>query len=250
MYDLDLLIEAADPLEIAEAIGMETKRNGKNVYCCCPSHKRVLGREDNNIGNCVLTPHGYHCFACGTSGDVFQMVQDFLGCPFPEAVKKVAIITGGSFKSFEDGKKREELPFNAEDLELIGLTTLANHKGDAGKEVIGVSRYRPTSGAYFRRGDEYISYASVKRITLNQLFETDKTLYYKLIADNARISLKKYEDLYQCFENRGCETFDKVYRLLAVNHSLDSKLVTELKNVLLLNIKRTKKILQKAEARC
>lgn len=250
MYNLDFLIESADPVEVAEAIGIETKRLGKNVYCTCPSHQRMLGREDNTVGNCIITPHGYHCFACGASGDVIQMVEDFCGLSFYEAVKTIAKITGVNFSQIRCKTDYKELPFSAEDLELIGLAALSNPKGDAGKTILGASDYRPLSGAFFRRGDEYITYASVKKISLHQVFFEDEKLYYKLISENARIALKKYEDLYSSFQNRGSETFSRLFELLSKSGSIDVKMMAEIKNILLLNMKRVRKILEKAEARC
>ena len=247
MIDKKMLSAHADAIEIARAIGMELKRKGKTMYCTCPSHKKVLGREDNNIGNCVIDARGYHCFACNSSGNVFDMVMDFRECSFSEAVKIVDGLTDGNF-TLDESKNTKMQPFTAKDLELIGLSSLANPKGDAGKEVIGVSESRPLSGTFFRRGSEYVTYIAVPRITLNQLFVEDETLYYQLIADNAKQYIEKYTQTLQAFTNRGSDEFAVVFDLLAENDMLDVEKTTEIKNALLLNIKNANKILKEAQA--
>lgn len=250
-FDLDRLLECADPQEIADAIGLETKRKGRYVFCECPSHRKVLGKPDNEIGNCVLTDHGYHCFACNTSGTVYQMVMDYCNCSFAKAVKIVASNTCGCF-SIDDTvgeKATKKMPFSAEDLELIGLKTLSNPKGDAGREIIGVSYTRPETGVYFRRGDEYVSYAATKRVTLNQLFREDERLYYELIADNAEIYLNKYKALLESFEHRGSREFEVIFNLLVEDGTLDAIQVADIKNALRVNIRRTERILKEAKTK-
>ena len=153
MYNLELLTETVTPEDVAHAIGLEIVKKGKNVYCECPSHRKFLGRADGKVSNCVLNDYGYVCFACGAHGSVFDMVMDYCDISFKEAVKKIADIAGVSETVDKDGIKMKKPPFSAEDLELIGLSSLANPKGDAGKEIIGISDSRPATGAFFRRGN-------------------------------------------------------------------------------------------------
>lgn len=247
MFDLDYLNESADSREIAEAIGMETRRKGKYVFCECPSHKKILGREDHNLGNCILTNHGYHCFACGANGSVFDMVMDFKNCSFFEAVKIVAGLTGGDFTINDEKKEVKRQPFSQDDLELIGLQSFANPKSNAGKEVIGVSKCRPESGVFFRKGDEYVLYSSTKRITLNQLFAEDEKLYYQLIIDNAQNALEDHRILLQAFEDRGNPAYAEAMELLSDMGALNAKTVAEMKNVIRLNIKKIERIIKEAE---
>lgn len=245
MYNVELLVEMADSEDVADAIGLPTKRKGKHVYCECPSHRKVLGREDGNISNCILTDRGYKCFSCGASGDVLQMVMDYCNVPFTKALEVVASVTGGNFKISSSGSAVKKHPFSAEDLALIGMTSVANPEGDAGREIIGVSKFRPETGAFFRRGDEYVLYSTTKRITLNQLFAEDEKMYYSLVKENAEAALEKYKSLHACFNNRSGELFQKVFDILSVEGSVDGSLITEIKNNFLLNIKRVEKILEK-----
>lgn len=249
MYNLDLLTETVTPKDVANAIGLEVVPKGKNVYCECPSHRKYLGRADGKVSNCVLNDYGYVCFACGAHGSIFDMVMDYCDVSFKEAVKKIAAIAGVSETAEEDGTKLKKSPFSAEELELIGLSSLANPKGDAGKEIIGVSKSRPVAGAFFRRGDEYVLYASAKRITLNQLFQEDEKLYFQIVADNAKIYLDKYNEVYAAFDDRSCETFAKVFDLLSCDNTLDSKFVAEVRNAIFLNMRKIQRIYEEAVKR-
>ena len=158
-------------------------------------------------------------------------------------IKIIANVTIGNFRTSGEFSAKKQ-PFSAEDLELIGVTSISNPEGDAGREIIGVSKFRPESNVFFRRGDEYVLYSSVKRITLTQLFIENEKLYYELIKNNAETALVKYRNLYECFNNRGSDLFRKVFNLLSVNGEFDSSIAAEVKNVFLLNIKRVEKILE------
>ena len=239
MSEFDII----DMENIADAIGLPTKKKGKHLYCECPSHRKVLGRDDNNISNCILTDYGYKCFACGTKGDIFQMVMDYCDVPFSRAAQIVYGITGKAPRNSDDSVAKTQ-PFDSNDLELIGITSIANPEGDAGREIIGVSKCRPESNVFFRRGNEYVLYSSVKRITLTQLFVEEEKLYYELIQKNAEVALEKYKNLYSCFNDRGGALFKKVHDLLSVDGEFNSSLAAELKNIFLLNIKRVEKILE------
>lgn len=246
MYDLDSILIAVTPEIVAEHIGLETKRKGRNLFCECPSHRKIVGKPDGEISNCVLYEDGYKCFACGASGNVFDMVKDYCDVPFVEAVKRVAAIAGISENTDKTSERAKKPPFTANELELIGITTVANPNGDAGREIIGLSYTRPEVGSYFRRGDEYVLFASAKRITLNSLFQEDERLYYQLVADNAKIYLDKYETVCAAFDDRSSETFKKVFDLLSCDGNLDSKLVAEVRNVLFLNMRKVERIYKEA----
>lgn len=89
-YDTERLLKDADPVEVAREIGMKIKKETRQakytgILCPNPMHK------DQHFGNCVIWPDGhYECFSCGDKGDVFRMVMQYTGVPFPEAVAIVA----------------------------------------------------------------------------------------------------------------------------------------------------------------
>lgn len=245
MYDTDSLIQSATPQTVAEAIGLSIVRKGSHTYCECPSHEKRLGKKDSNVSNCVLTAHGYHCFSCGAKGDVIQMVMDYCNMPFVKAAELVSSITGGNYTLEEETVKKQ--PFSADELTLIGLTSIANPDGDTGKEILGTSRFRPENRCFFRRGDEYVIYASEKKITLTQLYTESEDIYYTLIEKNAEIALKKYKELLDAFVNRGGETFEKIYNSLTIDGKVNGALLTAIRNIFFKNVQKTEKILEKAK---
>lgn len=245
MYNTDRLIQEADPQTIAEAIGLEVVRKGSNLYCECPSHEKRLGKRDSKISNCVLTAHGYCCFACGEKGDVIQMVMDYKKLSFVKAAELVSNITGGNYTLDEETVQKQ--PFSADELGLIGLTSIANPDGDAGKKILGVSRLRPEDGKFFRRGDEYVIYDTEKKITLTQIYNENPEMYYTLIKKNAKIALNKYKKLHEAFLNRGGRDFEKIYNSIAINGKANGAVLAEIRNVYRHRIEKCKKILEKAE---
>ena len=61
------------------------KRRGRNLTGLCPFH------EEKTPSFSVDDERGfYHCFGCGTGGNVFKFLMAIEGLSFPEAVRKVA----------------------------------------------------------------------------------------------------------------------------------------------------------------
>lgn len=55
-----------------------------------PKHDRIPCPVHNGKGyNMWFSEWGYHCFVCGTSGDVIHFVQHIFGMTFQEAVEKL-----------------------------------------------------------------------------------------------------------------------------------------------------------------
>jgi len=83
---VDRVREEAD---IVSVIGefVKLKRVGNSQRGPCPFHH---GKNDNFS----VTAHGYKCFVCGESGDVFTFVQKHLGLDFAESVKWVGAKVG------------------------------------------------------------------------------------------------------------------------------------------------------------
>ena len=67
--------------------------HGKNYFGVCPFH------DDHNPSLSVSPEKQiFTCFVCGESGNVFNFVEKYENCTFPEAVKKVADKIGYSLK--------------------------------------------------------------------------------------------------------------------------------------------------------
>lgn len=73
--------ERLDTEEVLEAYGIHIDRKGRAV---CPFH------NDNTPSMQVYSgSRGYHCFACGESGDILTFVQKFFGLSFLKACEKL-----------------------------------------------------------------------------------------------------------------------------------------------------------------
>lgn len=79
MVDKEQVKSYSPPLEVAQALGLEAKRDGAGWKIRCPVHK------DTGRPNCQVYPDGFHCFNCGWSGDVFDLVMTVRGVDFVEA---------------------------------------------------------------------------------------------------------------------------------------------------------------------
>lgn len=94
-YDSNRIIEDARPIDVARALGIETKNMGRNTFILCPGHLQRKGRPDRHFGNARLTPHGYVCESCGKTVSVIGMTMEVLNCSYPEALEFVAELNGG-----------------------------------------------------------------------------------------------------------------------------------------------------------
>lgn len=122
--DLRTLEEDSDPLEIARALGVKIYPKGNRNFICCPGHKNRLGREDLNPTNAVLTEKGYHCFACGVSVGIIDMVREITGYSFKEAVNFLASFNGGAELYKEGLLPEKHLRLSEEELEALNMDPL------------------------------------------------------------------------------------------------------------------------------
>lgn len=127
MFDLEKVREDANALEVAEYLGLEVIKSGKNHYIRCPEHIRNIGKADRSIGNCILSEKGYHCFACGGKGDAIKLAQLTENIDFIDAVNVVIEAVGGNFSDYtvrynrNNHRPHEQFPLSSQDLVLLGL---------------------------------------------------------------------------------------------------------------------------------
>ena len=105
-----------DIASIAESVGISVRCVGNAYHIHCPGHILRLGKEDANDSSCVLTNTGYHCFSCGESIDVFEMLQEATGCSFLHAVNLVANYCGVQEKPIE-----QLFPLSRKESAFLGL---------------------------------------------------------------------------------------------------------------------------------
>ncbi|MEO6878106.1 MAG: CHC2 zinc finger domain-containing protein, partial [Gemmatimonadaceae bacterium] len=85
----DVVDRVREEADIVSIVGefVKLKRVGNSFRGPCPFHH---GKDPNFS----VTSHGYNCFVCHESGDVFTFVQKHLGLDFVESVKWVGAKSG------------------------------------------------------------------------------------------------------------------------------------------------------------
>ena len=107
-YFIEDLKSRADLLRIIEP-HVALKKKGANYWGNCPFH----GEKTASFS--VSPSKGfYKCFGCGKGGNCYSFLMEIEGLSFPEAIKKVAEISGVPLpepiddKKYEQNKKRRE----------------------------------------------------------------------------------------------------------------------------------------------
>ncbi|MBX7173093.1 MAG: DNA primase [Pyrinomonadaceae bacterium] len=87
-YFIDDLKNRADIVRIVEAF-VPLKKKGANFWGNCPFH------QEKSASFSVSPAKGfYKCFGCGKGGSAFNFVMEMEGLSFPEAIKRVAEMSG------------------------------------------------------------------------------------------------------------------------------------------------------------
>ena len=195
--DLNRLMDDADATTVAEYIGMRIQRKGNRNYILCPGHRNRLGKEDRSIGNCVLTAHGYRCFACGETVGIVQMVMEYTGCTKGEAFSQIADAMGGRELYADSGTEakptygpKEKL--TQEELALLGINCSYN------SGIITDNGMVPDG--------------------LNTLYFEDKAKYTEILLGRAKKTLASYEELLHDYGSPQSEKSHRIYELMGENY--------------------------------
>lgn len=215
-YDIDEILENVTGREVAEYFNLDIIRKGSNDYIHCPGHLERLGKEDYKAGNCVLTEHGYHCFACHETVGILRMIEEIEGCSKYEAIGIAGDIAGGrelyqiSGEDIDsmDIQKKERL--GSEDLKFIGLLKF-KRRAYFPKQVITyeqtqtVDKKMSNITKHYINGEngdldtEYLLCERKKKFGINQLYQDDYDAYCILIRNKALETIRKYRELLEVF---------------------------------------------------
>ena len=99
---IDELKDRADLVRIIEPYA-PLKKKGANWMGCCPFHQEKTPSFSVNPAKGF-----YKCFGCGKGGTAFNFVMEIEGLNFPEAIKRVAEISGIPLPEPIDDKKYEQ----------------------------------------------------------------------------------------------------------------------------------------------
>lgn len=124
-YFIDDLKNRADIVRIIQPYAQDLKKKGANWMACCPFHQEKTPSFSVNPSKGF-----YKCFGCGKGGSVYNFLMEMEGLNFPEAIKRVAEISGVMLpepiddKSYEVNKKKKEEKKKLAD-EIIELNKMA-----------------------------------------------------------------------------------------------------------------------------
>lgn len=110
---------------------------GRGNRIACPFHSG----KDKNLG---FKDDFYHCFVCGTSGDLIKFVREFFGLSFSEAVQKLNSDFGLGLPIGEKLGKRQQLELSRKSFEV------KKKRERAEKER------RTIEGAFWEAFDEFV----------------------------------------------------------------------------------------------
>ncbi len=108
-YFIDDLKNRADLVRIIQPYAQDLKKKGANWMACCPFHQEKTPSFSVNPSKGF-----YKCFGCGKGGTAFNFLMEMEGLNFPEAIKRVAEISGIMLpepiddQAYEQGKKKRE----------------------------------------------------------------------------------------------------------------------------------------------
>ncbi len=108
-YFIDDLKARADLVRIIRPYAQDLKKKGQNWMACCPFHQEKTPSFSVNPSKGF-----YKCFGCGKGGTAFNFLMEMEGLNFPEAVRRVAEISGVMLPepvddaSYERSKRQRE----------------------------------------------------------------------------------------------------------------------------------------------
>lgn len=98
------------------------QKRGKNYFGYCPFHD-----ERTPSFSVSQEKQIFHCFSCGRGGDVFSFFIEKDGITYPEAIKKVADVSGSGIAIELGDIAREKTPLQQKHDTLIDMHELALH---------------------------------------------------------------------------------------------------------------------------
>lgn len=98
---LDELIYRSDIVDVVNRY-VPLKKAGSNYVGLCPFHN-----EKTPSFSVSQDKQFFHCFGCGEGGNVLSFIMKIENLPFPEAVHKLASITGMTVPEDDSGSDRE-----------------------------------------------------------------------------------------------------------------------------------------------
>ncbi len=113
-YFIEDLKNRADLVRIIQPYAQDLKKKGANWMACCPFHQEKTPSFSVNPAKGF-----YKCFGCGKGGTAFNFIMEIEGVNFPEAIKRVAEISGVMLPEPVDDADYERTKKNREETKKI-----------------------------------------------------------------------------------------------------------------------------------
>ena len=179
-YFIDDLKDRADLVRLIEPYA-PLKKKGANWMACCPFHQEKTPSFSVNPAKGF-----YKCFGCGKGGNAFTFLMEMEGLNFPEAIQRVAEMTGTPLpEPFDDGqyqqnkKKKEERKQLSEqviELNKIALAFWEEHLYTDDKKAVAARDYLEGRG---------ISKAVIEQFRIGFSPDSWQALHDHLLASGA-----------------------------------------------------------------
>jgi DNA primase len=131
VFSEDIISRIRDSVDIVDLVSgyVSLKKTGKNHTGLCPFHAEKTPSFSVNPDKQI-----FHCFGCGTGGDVFKFIELQEGLNFPDAVRALAGRAGISLPTDSRSRGQDK---KAEDERKVLLRTVADAVEYFKKELEG-----------------------------------------------------------------------------------------------------------------
>jgi len=228
-YDIEKIKEDATPIGILKYLSKPCVKSGNSLFIECPTHKKVLGKVDQHISNCVINvddfDKAFYCHGCNTSGSGFDMIAGYLDLDLQNDFSEILRIAGESCGGSEyyvvensqqtkktKNKNLEDFRLTSEELALLGLkdNIFSTKYISSFDESLLSDDYQLTKdtnlNVYNDNALHKISYleSTASRQSLNSL---PKTIYLYIIKDTILKKMDLYKRLVMDDKLAGNELF-------------------------------------------
>lgn len=197
MIDFKRVVDVIDLPMLANSIGLRINRAG---FASCPFH------SDKSPSMKVYKDH-YHCYACGASGDVFDLVEKVCDLTPTQAIEFCCNYAGGRsyFEIDNEAPRNYEVRLSQNELDLIGIKK--NPKTMNGTSVL--ARYDVAvdfePGNYDGRfiNGEFLIYKKEPEMNLDKIRSLSPDFYYDFLIKKALDAKSKYAKACEELQEKG-----------------------------------------------
>lgn len=157
--------------------GSQLSRDKSHYNCCHCTSSDALSIKKNDNG------YIYHCFSCGTGGDVIKLVQLQEGVNFPEAIKIICDRYGIDFRSYtketsKNKKIKSKTQSKIEEYEKLRKEAIENKDFDAAIEYFTKINYLKENKPYnnITNKNNYSNYKADNTIKIKKYIGESSTL--------------------------------------------------------------------------